>query len=143
MEIRKLQSSDMDSLAELFVKVWAEEPYNETWTKERAITCLQEIRDIYAFSFVAVEGGKVIGHALCYRRTWHDGGHLMIDDFAVHPDYRKKGVGRELLKKVEGIAKSENLVVIDLFANKKAGGFEFWKRMGYNPSAWTHLNKRL
>ena len=143
MEIRKLENSDMDGIVELFIKVWAEEPYNEKWTKERAIKCIKEIRNVYEFSYVAVEGGKVIGSVLCYRRTWHDGDHIMIDDFEVHPDYRKKGVGRELLKKIEGIAKSENLVVIDLFANKKAGAFEFWKKMGYNTSNWTHLEKKF
>lgn len=53
-------------------------------------------RNPHALNRVALAGGIVVGYACC----WILQDELTINNVAVHPDWRRKGVGRRLLRDV-------------------------------------------
>jgi len=79
-------------------------------------------------SAVAVEGPKLVGAVLC----GHDGRRGYIHHLAIHPTYRRGGLGRALVKqclrqlRLAGIAKCHLFV----FASN-GGGRAFWRAIGW------------
>lgn len=81
-----------------------------------------------ASCFVAEEGERLIGTIL----AGHDGRRGHIYHLAVHPDFRRLGIGRELVQAAldalwaEGITKA---MLVVFAAN--SGGNEFWEAQGF------------
>ena len=75
---------------------------------------------------VAWEGSRVVGfaRALCYGVS---NGYLST--VAVAPDYRKRGIGRELVRRIVG---DDLEITWVLRAGRDSGGF--WERLGFRPS---------
>jgi ribosomal protein S18 acetylase RimI-like enzyme len=80
-----------------------------------------------ALSFVAVEHGNVVGTILC----GHDGRRGLIHHLAVSSDHRRRGIGRELVRRGlaalcdSGIRKCHLLVF-----RENAAAQAFWQRIG-------------
>lgn len=80
-------------------------------------------------SFVAVVGDKLVGTVL----GGHDGRRGYLHHLAVHPDYRRKGLGTLLAERclealrAEGIAKCHHFVIE---GNQTAEAF--WNAAGWN-----------
>lgn len=145
MDIKSIKDkSDINKLVDLFIKVFSEPPYNETWTKELAFERLSETyENCEDFCLYIEDQGKVIGLIVCDTQTWHDGVHIFIEDVIVDPNYRNKGIGSKLLKKLEEIAKKKNIVSIDLLSNTKSKAIGFWKKNNYKPNGYIELMKRI
>ncbi len=81
------------------------------------------------FSLAAVSGTRLVGTVL----GGHDGRRGIIAHLAVDPEFRRRGLGRELvgrcLRKLEkaGIPRTYAMV----FKTNRAGSL-FWKRSGWN-----------
>lgn len=79
-------------------------------------------------SYVAVENGKIIGAVLC----GHDGRRGYIHHLMVHPDYRRKGLGRSLVGRCMyaltriGIQKCHLFIYED-----NEAGMKFWEQLGW------------
>jgi ribosomal protein S18 acetylase RimI-like enzyme len=79
-------------------------------------------------SFVALSHGKVVGAVL----AGHDGRRGYIHHLAVHPHYRRKGLGRQLVKRCLAVLADSGIQKCHLFIfNDNTGGVEFWKSIGW------------
>src|SRR4051812_19739028 len=67
--------------------------FSMPWTEEDFLKCLRERNCI---GMVGEQGDRVISYML-YLLGKH---HLEIINFAVHPDYRRKGVGSQMVAKL-------------------------------------------
>ncbi|HKD37560.1 MAG TPA: GNAT family N-acetyltransferase [Pirellulales bacterium] len=76
-------------------------------------------------SLVARDGSRLIAAVMC----GHDGRRGFLYHMAVLPEYRRRGLGRQLIDRclktlaAEGILKCNALVLVD-----NDGGQEFWRR---------------
>lgn len=77
-------------------------------------------------TIVAFEGEKVIGFA---RALCDDVSNGYIGTVAVAEDFRRKGVGRELVERLMGNDKNITWVL-----RAGRGSEAFWKKMGFNNS---------
>jgi ribosomal protein S18 acetylase RimI-like enzyme len=83
-------------------------------------------------SFLAKEGEKVVGAVLC----GHDGRRGYIHHLAVHPDYRRRGIGRRLVEKCLAALQAAGIQKCHLFIfNDNVDGIRFWKGVGWTPRA--------
>ena len=79
-------------------------------------------------SFIARDSGELIGAVLC----GHDGRRGYLHHLAVHPDYRRRGIGVSLVNKCflalskRGISRCNIFIYSD---NEK--GKKFWKKTGW------------
>jgi ribosomal protein S18 acetylase RimI-like enzyme len=78
--------------------------------------------------FVAEINGEIMGTIM----AGNDGRRGHIYHLMVKPEYQKKGIGKELLEKVEKILKSEGIrkIFIVAFKENKTGN-RFWGNNGY------------
>jgi ribosomal protein S18 acetylase RimI-like enzyme len=93
MNIRPYQSTDMDEVIELWRAVFPNAPtHNNPASDIRSKLKIQP-----ELFFVAVDDGNLVGTAM----SGFDGHRGWIYYVAVHPDYRRRGIGSALMKKVE------------------------------------------
>jgi ribosomal protein S18 acetylase RimI-like enzyme len=79
-------------------------------------------------SFVARDGGKLVGAALC----GHDGRRGYLHHLAVHPDHRKSGTGRLLSERCLAALKANGIARCHIFVYaNNPGGLAFWNKLGW------------
>lgn len=103
--IRLLEKSDIDEIVELEEICFPEDP----WSRASFET---EIDNPLSVFFVArdEETGRMMG----YGGMWLMHDVADITNIAVHPDYRREGIGRELLNLLIQIAKENKMTAITL-----------------------------
>jgi ribosomal protein S18 acetylase RimI-like enzyme len=79
-------------------------------------------------SFVAKVARKIVGIVL----AGHDGRRGYIYHLAVHSGFRRKGIGRSLVKRCLETLKAEGIIKVHLFTfNENQYGIAFWKSVGW------------
>lgn len=79
-------------------------------------------------SFIARENTAIIGAVLC----GHDGRRGYLHHLAVHPEYRKRGIGRQLMQKCCEMLCSEGIQKCHLFVlSSNSDGKQFWENAGW------------
>ncbi len=88
----------------------------------------QFLRRNRGLSRVAIDGGAVVGVALC----GHDGRRGHVYHLAVDPAYQRCGLGKRLLDEcLNGLRSAGVKRVIIMVADDNQRGAEFWKRQGW------------
>lgn len=84
--------------------------------------------------------------------TVDEGGCLLIENVAVHPDFQGRGYGRRLLAHAEALAAQAGIDRMRLYTNSKFEvNIALYRSLGYtvereepfNGGALTHMSKRL
>jgi ribosomal protein S18 acetylase RimI-like enzyme len=145
MKIKQIKNkSEIKKVVDLFIKVYSEPPYNESWSRDSAFKKLSEIYERgKEFCFYAEKDKEIIGLLFCQTQTWHDGVHIFVEDIVVDSNYRNKEVGAQLVKELEQTAKQKHIVSIDLLASTESKAVDFWKKLGYKHNNYIELGKKL
>ena len=81
-------------------------------------------------SFVARADGVVVGAVL----AGHDGRRGYIHHLAVHPDWRRQGIGRRLVQNCLDVLGAAGIRKAHIFIfNDNADGIAFWRSVGWTP----------
>lgn len=79
-------------------------------------------------SVVAIEDGKIVGAILC----GHDGRRGCLYHVCVHPDYRRRGIGKEMVVFCMNALKQEQISKVSLIAfTANDIGNAFWNTIGW------------
>lgn len=79
-------------------------------------------------SVVAVENDRIIGSILC----GNDGRRGYLYHVCVHPDYRRQGIGKEMVVFAMEALRTENISKVSLIAfSKNDIGNAFWNTIGW------------
>ncbi len=144
MLIRAVKRSEIVKIVPLFINSFSESPYSENWESDQAMKRLTKaFMAGREFCLLAEENGRIVGFAFSRVQAWDDGLHVFIEDFAVDPKYRNKGIGSMLVGKIEELARAKGFTAINLTANFKSDAMSFWKKQGYSPDGYIQMKKRL
>lgn len=118
MEIRKYNSNDFDSVVNILKEAFPESSVGMINTLNNASSL--ELDNNKHFQLVAVEDNNVVGYVLVTRSNDPIIGRVnfWIDYVCVDIKYRGRGIAKELLTKVEEIAKYENVLYLQLTSNR-------------------------
>jgi len=99
--------------------------FSTPWSE---ISFLHEIYKKYAFSKVAVFGGKLIGY-ICTNYLFHES-HIL--NLAVHQDFRRRGVGTILMDETLKELKNKGCVFMYLEVRaSNTGSRKFYELFGF------------
>ncbi len=110
----------------------------------------EHLREIMAgennLVLVALEGGQVIGHAIAQVKNsspaFKREKYGFIDEMAVRADYRRRGVGSNLMAAILDWFKTRDIDMIELdVAAANQVGYPFWKKHGFK--AYLHRLYRM
>jgi len=80
-------------------------------------------------SFIAETEGQLVGAVLC----GHDGRRGYVHHLAVHPDYRRQGIGRRLVERCLSALQDDGIQKSHLFIfHKNVDGISFWEGIGWS-----------
>jgi len=94
-----------------------------------------------ALILVAFDGNHMVGFSISlinrYAPIWKREFYGAIDSIAVKSEYRRKGIGEQMLAKIFGWFESRNIDRIEIsVAAKNQVGYTFWKKHGFQD--YTH-----
>ncbi len=117
MQYRLYNAADIEGLAGAMAKAYSEEPWNERWSRERAVRRVQAILGNFdSIGVVAEENGAIIGGLLGYVDPYADEDFYFVSELFVVPEYKRHGVGRNLLKELENELKKKGISVVQLMS---------------------------
>ena len=117
MQYRMYKESDIEGLATAMSKAYSEEPWNEQWSSERAIRRVQAIVGNYqSIGLVAEDDGVIVGGLLGFVDPYADEDFFYVSEIFVVPEYKKHGIGKNLLKELEEEIKKQGISVVQLMS---------------------------
>ncbi len=117
MQYRIYKEADIEGLASAMSKVYSEEPWNEQWNQERAVRRVQAILGNYqSIGLVAEDDGVIVGGLLGFVDPYADEDFFYVSEIFVVPEYKKHGIGKNLLKELEEEIKKQGISVVQLMS---------------------------
>lgn len=96
---KKMELSDFPKCSKELVLAFKGEPWNEEWTYEQAYRRIDRIMSAKVSRGYVVYDDDIVVAMFCGRiMTYLDFQELFIDEFSVHPDYQRKGIGGSMLE---------------------------------------------
>lgn len=138
--IRPVTTQDTDAVVSLWELALPE--YNDPERPQRAPRPNIERKLAWAdgLFWLAHRGEDVVGTVM----AGYDGHRGWIYSLAVHPEYRRAGLGVTLVKHAEKNLAELGCPKVNLqVAETNDGGIAFWDRAGYRPDHVRSLGKRL
>lgn len=86
--IRPMVAEDLDTITDLEQRI-----FTDAWSKR---SFEAELSNKYSFPLVLESEGKIAGYAV----VWHIYNEIHIANFAIHPDYRRMGLGKRLMQHI-------------------------------------------
>jgi aminoglycoside 6'-N-acetyltransferase I len=126
------KNNDIDSCADLLIKAYNCQPWNNHWTDVTAKRYLQEIAATPRFvGFTIAVDGNIAGAAFCHERTWWTKDELYMDELFIAPEYQRQGLGKQLLQFIEAYIKEKKLAGFTLLTNRYMPAPEFYRKNGF------------
>ena len=126
---RPVTREDIPELAQAMMAAYSEAPWNEQWAEDRAQMRVQAILSGWqAMGVLAQDDQKIIGGCLGFVDPYADGDFFFVSELFIRPEWKRKGVGRELLRQMEETLKQRNIHVTQLISIKD--NQEFYRKCG-------------
>mgnify|MGYP000647132132 CR=1 FL=1 len=124
MEYKIIMEKEMPGLAQAMMAAYAQAPWFENWTEERALRRIQAILSNFeACGMAAIMDGQIIGGVLGYVDPYAEEDFFFVSELFVRPQYQKKGYGKGLLLALEEQLKEKNIHVTQLISIEDNQGF--------------------
>jgi len=130
MIIRKANLKDIKEIAKLMLDEFKRPPFNERASLNSVLKSLNfyfKIGKIY----VAVIEKEITGVVVFKIEQYWEGPVIIIEDLAVKERYKKQGLGKLLMNKVEDYADKNKIKGIYFKTNKKSPAVKFYQKHGY------------
>jgi GNAT superfamily N-acetyltransferase len=144
--IRMAVKEDLKKILDLYKFLFPEEDYtlNENYTK--TWDSILGNADVLRY-FVFEKDNKIICSAcisVIPNLTRNNRPYAVIENIITHPDYRRKGYGRQIMQKCIEYAKSRNCYKIMLLSSAfRKDAHNFYKKLGFDSESKQGFQIRL
>ena len=134
--IRKVQQSDCAQAA----AIWRDVLDIENATEESVAAIYREMeKDRNYCTFVAEDDGKIVGLAAAVKvlAIGHPGGYIKMNGIGVLPEYRRQGIGKMLMERVEALAVESGAPYVGLASGlRREVAHAFYRSLGYRETSY-------
>ncbi len=141
-EVRPARTDEVAEVAETYEWLFAPPGSRpEDWDPERAAATLgRVIASETSTAFVAEDEGRLVGLCTVYRDidSVRFGQRAWVEDLAVHPDWRSKGVGKRLLDTAKDWARDHGASHLELDSGlARTDAHRFYDREGASAKSYS------
>ncbi len=133
VRIRKATRKDLKHIAKLMLSEFSKRPFNETVSLKAALKSLEFYLKI-GKAHIAVIDNAIVGAVVFKIEQYWEGPVLIAEDLAVKQEFKKQGVGKQLIDSIEKYAKKNKIKSIQFLTNSKSDAVKFYKKQGYSIS---------
>ena len=134
--IRKIRSGDYEQAA----AIWRNVLDIENATAESVTEIYREMETNSSYcTFVAEDDGKVVGLAAVVKvlAIGHPGGYIKMNGIGVIPEYRRRGIGKMLMDRVEEMAVESGAPYVGLASGlRRTDAHAFYRSLGYRETSY-------
>ncbi len=128
--IKHAKKKDITGIAKLMLEEFSKPPFKEKNTINSVIKSLNFYFKI-GKAFIAIDNNKIIGVVVFKVEQWWEGPIVIIEDLAVKEDFKKQGIGKNLIDNVEHYAKKIKAKTVSFTTHKKSSAVKFYTKQGY------------
>ena len=131
--IQKFDINRLDDCADLYMKTYSQEPWNESWkSKDVVIDFMKNhYENNYFIGFIALKNEKIVAVSLGYKKPWIKGMEYYIDDFFVSSDYHRQGIGFKFMTAIKNDLISQNIRAIILSTERNYPAHKFYESLDF------------
>jgi aminoglycoside 6'-N-acetyltransferase I len=135
MNIVEITSDNLEACAELFTQVFAQPPWNESWTIAHAKERLEFYYNSPNFiGLAACSGGDIVGFIFGNYEPYQDQRVYLLKEMSIHPNLQGKGLGSELIQNLHELLRKRNISAVDLITEIDGEAANFYIKNGYAKS---------
>jgi ribosomal protein S18 acetylase RimI-like enzyme len=129
-----IEEKDIPDCAEVFVKVFGNEPWNEEWHIADARARLEEIYHTPGFHGIFVASDyEMLGFAMGYAEQWRRGKkHFYLKEMCVLTEHQRRGVGTNLIHVLCQDLMTMDVEAIYLLTAREGPAQAFYERLGFD-----------
>ena len=134
MQFCVMTPADIPNCAHTLMKAFREPPWNEQWTYEQAFTRIDEIMSArVSRGYVIYDGDTVVSMLSGRIMTYLGFKELWVDEFSVHPDYQRRGIGTQMMQYVREQLRQEPEKISYIVLNTEKGypSVKFYEANGF------------
>ncbi len=132
IEYKELTKEHINEIAEIYVRAFNCEPWNDEWTTETATKRISQMMNCEGFDgIIACENEKILGMILGNHEYYYNGMHFHIKEFCVDLNLRGRGIGAQLIEKFSNRLASNGIDEIILLTARGDGTEGFYKKHGF------------
>lgn len=132
-EIKNIEQDDLVACAELYVKVFNTEPWNDKWTADTAFNRLADICNSPGFiGLLLEEDGEVAGAVFGCMEQWYEGMEYNLREIFIDVGKQGRGLGTSLMKALEEGIRAEGGENILLFTARDTPAYQYYIKEGFH-----------
>ncbi|MDJ0703878.1 MAG: GNAT family N-acetyltransferase [Leptolyngbyaceae cyanobacterium MO_188.B28] len=132
MKLQPIEYQHLNECANLFISVFSNSPWNETWTQEAA---LERLEDCYntpgSYGIVAIVEDTVCGFAIGHAERWYQDKHFFLREMCVQSTKQRNGIGSKIIDLLQRSLVSERVSVIYLLTMRDSPAEAFYEKCGF------------
>ena len=134
--IRRIRQSDYGQAA----AIWRDVLDIKNATDESVAETYQEMEKNSDYcTYVAEDDGKIVGLAAAVKvlAVGHPGGYIKMNGIGVIPEYRRRGIGKMLMDRIEQMAVEAGAPYIGLASGlRRTDAHTFYRSLGYRETSY-------
>lgn len=136
MKTREIHLTDIDQCAKLFVTVFSNPPWNETWSFETANKRLSDCANSPNFFGALIEDSDALqGFAFGNIQYYGPERHYYLLELCIRTDRQREGIGTMLMASLKERMQRDGVARIYTLTARDTPAHSFYEKLGYYTSS--------
>ncbi|MEK6873302.1 MAG: GNAT family N-acetyltransferase [Nanoarchaeota archaeon] len=131
--LRKSKKSELKIISNIYMDEFSRSPYNEKWTFKKSYERISFYFKYYDL-YVILLDRKLIGFIAVNPKFMCPGDVAYGEEMAIIKEFQKKGIGKEIIKKIFAIYKKKGFKRFLCLVNKKGNSIKMFKKLNVSES---------